>query len=145
MLTVFVLEHVERPREFAAACAGLLKPGGSWLAVTLNVHHYFGATAWAANRLGVQPALLRWLKGEAAAHDHRFPTRYRFNSRGRVVRLCRTAGFGCVDLRVYDAPDRYAWYLPESLAPLPAAYSRVAYRLGWPGIMGHLSFRAQRC
>ena len=144
VLAIFVLEHVEDPLAFASACAQLLKPGGSWFALTLNVHHYFGATAWATHRLGVQPALLHRLKGDAAAHDHRFPTRYRFNSHRTVERVCRASGFDHVELRVYDAPDRYAWYLPRPLARLPAAYSTVAYKLGRPSLMGHLSFRAQR-
>jgi SAM-dependent methyltransferase len=144
VLSIFVLEHVQDPLAFAAACARVLRPGGSWFALTLNVQHYFGATAWATNRLGVQPALLRRLKGAEAEHAHRFPTRYRCNSRGTVERVCRDTGFGTVEIRVYDAPDRYAWYLPGPMARLPAAYSSVAYRLGWPGLMGHLSFRAQR-
>jgi SAM-dependent methyltransferase len=144
LLAIFVLEHVEDPTGFATACARLLRPGGSWFALTLNVHHYFGATAWATQRLGIQPAVLHRLKGTAAEHDHRFPTRYRFNSRRTVERVCAIAGFDAVEFRVYDAPERYAWYLPEPLDRLPAAYSSLAYRLGRPGLMGHLSFRAHR-
>lgn len=144
VLSVYVPEHVEEPAAFASACFRMLRPGGSWFALTLNVRHYFGATAWATNRLGIQPAVLHRLKGEAAAHDHRFPTRYRFNSRETVARVCRGAGFETVELRMYDAPERYAWYLPRPLAGLPAAYSKVAYRIGRPALMGHLTFRAQR-
>ena len=144
VLSIFVLEHVEKPLAFASACARLLRPGGSWFALTLNVHHYFGAAAWATGRLGIGPAVPHHLKGPAAEHDHRFPTRYRLNSRRTVARVCEAAGFDTVELRMYDAPDRYAWYLPPALARLPGAYSSVAYRLGRPGLMGHLSFRAQR-
>ena len=144
VLSIFVLEHVVDPAAFAGACARLLRPGGSWFALTLNVRHYFGATAWATHRLGVQAALLHRLKGDAAAHDHRFPTRYRLNSHRTVERVCRAAGFESVELRVYDAPERYAWYLPRPLDRLPAAYSSLAYKLGRPGLMGHLTFRAQR-
>jgi len=143
VLSIFVLEHVEHPLRFASACARLLRPGGSWFALTLNVHHYFGGTAWATNRIGLQPALLHRLKGHAAEHDHRFPTRYRLNSQGAVTRACEAAGFESVELRMYDAPGRYAWYLPQPLAGLPAAYSSLVYRLGAPGLMGHLTFRAQ--
>jgi len=142
LLSIFVLEHVADPPEFAAACARLLRPGGSWFALTLNVHHYFGATAWAANRLGVQPALLRRLTGGEGGHVHRFPTLYRFNCRRTVDQVCREAGFAEVEYRVYDAPERYAWYLPAPVDRLPAAYSSVAYRVGWPALMGHLTFRA---
>lgn len=144
VLSVFVLEHVEEPLAFARACSRLLRPGGSWFALTLNVRHYFGATAWATHRLGVQPALLHHLKGAEAEHDHRFPTRYRMNSRRTVTRACEAAGFERLVFRVYDAPERYAWYLPDPLTRLPPAYSSMAYRLGVPGLMGHLTFRAQR-
>jgi hypothetical protein len=142
LLSIFVLEHVADPPAFAAACARLLRPGGSWFALTLNVRHYFGGTAWATQRLGVQRATLHRLKGAEAEHAHRFPTRYRFNSRTRVDRVCHTAGFQDVEFRVYDAPERYAWYLPAPVNRLPAAYSTAAYRLGWPTLMGHLTFRA---
>ena len=144
VLSIYVLEHVEDALAFADACARLLRPGGSWFALTLNVHHYFGATAWATHRLGVQPALLHRLKGAAASHDHRFPTRYRLNSRRVVTRTCRAAGFAALEFRMYDAPDRYAWYLPRPLDRLPAAYSAVAYQIGRPTLMGHLTFRAER-
>lgn len=142
LISVYVLEHVADPPAFAAACERLLRPGGSWFALTLNVHHYFGGTAWATQRLGVQRAALHRLKGEEAEHTHRFPTLYRFNSRSRVDRVCHAAGFTAVEFRVYDAPERYAWYLPAPADRLPAAYSAVAYRIGWPALMGHLSFRA---
>ncbi|MGB0099143.1 MAG: methyltransferase domain-containing protein [Nocardioides sp.] len=144
VLSIFVLEHVDRPSAFASACVSVLRPGGSWFALTLNVRHYFGATARVTNQVGVQHALLHRLKGEAAEHDHRFPTRYRLNSLRTVDRVCRSVGFDPVEYRVYDAPDRYAWYLPQPLDRLPAVYSSVAYRIGRPGLMGHLTFRAQR-
>lgn len=144
VLAIYVLEHVEDPAAFTRACHDLLQPGGSWFALTLNVHHYFGATAWATNRLGIQPTVLHRLKGDAASHDHRFPTRYRLNSRHVVERVAQQTGFADLEFRVYDAPDRYAWYLPHPLKRLPSAYASVAYRLGQPSLMGHLTFRARR-
>lgn len=142
VLAVYVLEHVEDPAAFATACARLLRPGGSWFALTLNVHHYFGATARATQRLGIQQAVLHRMTGGAGAHTHRFPTLYRFNSRATVARVCEAAGFADVEFRVYDAPDRYAWYLRGPATRLPSAYSALAYRVGWPELMGHLTFRA---
>jgi SAM-dependent methyltransferase len=144
VISVFVLEHVEHPREFAAACATVLRPGGSWFALTLNVNHYFGATARAAHWLGAEAPLLRLLKGAGAQHDHRFPTRYRLNSRRAVARACSGTAFDSVEFRCYDAPDRYAWYLPAPLDRLPPVYSRLAYRVGWSPLMGHLSFRSHK-
>lgn len=145
VLSIFVLEHVEDPPAFAAACARVLKPGGSWFALTPNVRHYFGATACVSQRLGIQPRLLHLLAGhEEGHHHHRFPTHYRFNSSRTVERVCRDVGFADLDVRVYDAPDRYAWYLPAPVDRLPAHYSAVVYRLGLASMMGHLSFRAVR-
>lgn len=108
------------------------------------MHHYFGATAWATNRLGITHAVLHRLKGTEGEHVHRFPTRYRFNSRHTIEEACGRAGFRSVEFRVYDAADRYAWYLPRPVDRLPALYSSLAYRIGSPGLMGHLSFRAER-
>lgn len=144
VLAIYVLEHVADPLAFASACARVLRPGGSWFALTLNVHHYFGATAWATQRMGVQRAVLHRMTGGDGAHTHRFPTLYRFNSRATVGRVCARAGFATVDFRVYDAPDRYAWYLPAPVDRLPAHYSGAVYRLGLASMMGHLSFRAVR-
>jgi hypothetical protein len=44
-------------------------------------------------------------------------------------------------LRCYDATDRYQWYLPSGLQWFPPAYTRFAYAVGRPGLMGHLTFR----
>jgi SAM-dependent methyltransferase len=144
VVSVFVLEHVSQPDQFAHACARVLRPGGSWFALTPNVHHYFGATTWALSRSHVSDAVLHWLKGDAVVHEHHFPTVYRFNSRSVVRRRCAEAGFDSVTFRCYDAPARYAWYLPAPLHWFPAVYSRAVYAAGAAELMGHLSFRATR-
>jgi len=144
VLSVFVLEHVERPEEFARACLRVLRPGGSWFALTLNVQHYFGGTVWALSRLHLAHPVLHLLKGDDVEEEHHFPTRYRFNSQSAVRRHCSAAGFEAVEFRCYDAPDRYEWYLPGALRWFPGAYSRAAYTARLPGLMGHLSFRATK-
>lgn len=144
VLSIFVLEHVEHPAEFARACARVLRPGGSWFALTLNVHHYFGATTWALSRLHVADPVLRRLKGDELVHEHHFPTVYRFNSRSIIRRHCGSAGFTHVSFRCYDAPGRYQWYFPQPLRWLPPLYSRAAYATRSPEAMGHLSFRATK-
>jgi SAM-dependent methyltransferase len=142
VLSVFVLEHVERPEEFARACLRVLRPGGSWFALTLNIQHYFGGTVWALSRLHLAHPVLHLLKGDELVEEHHFPTRYRFNSQSAVLRHCGAAGFEAVDFHCYDAPGRYEWYLPAALRWFPGAYSRAAYTARLPGLMGHLSFRA---
>lgn len=142
VVSVFVLEHVEHPAEFAQACSRVLRPGGSWFAVTPNVRHYFGGTTWALSHLRVADQTLHWMKGRDFVHEHRFPTRYRFNSQAVVRRECEAAGFERVEFRCYDATERYQWYLPDSLAWLPRTYTDLVYRVGSAQLMGHLSFRA---
>ncbi len=142
VLAVYVLEHVSDPAAFAAACAQVLRPGGQWFALTLNVRHYFGATTWAMSRLKVAEWALHRLKGDALVHEHHFPTVYRFNSLRTVRRHCEAAGFESLEFRCYDAAERYQWYLPDRLRPVAPAYSHLAYAVGSPTMMGHLTFRA---
>lgn len=139
---VYVLEHVARPAEFVRACSTVLRPGASLFGLTLNVWHYFGASTCALARLGLSDRVLEALKGAAEAHDHHFPPEYRLNSIGALVRHLDAAGFSSVELRCFEATDRYQWYLPAGLRWFAPAYTRLAYRVGVPGAMGHLSFRA---
>ncbi len=144
IIAVYVLEHVVDPVAFAEACARLLRPGGSFFALTLNITQYFGAATWAMSRLHRSDWLLERLKGDALVHEHHFPTVYRFNSIRRVRRTCEAAGFSSLELRCYDATERYQWYLPEAIRWFPPAWTRLAYAAGAPSLMGHLSFRAVR-
>jgi SAM-dependent methyltransferase len=144
VISIFVLEHVEHPAEFARACARVLRPGGSWYALTLNVHHYFGATTWALSRLHVAEPALRRLKGDQLVHEHHFPTVYRFNSRSIIRHHCGSAGFTDISFHCYDAPGHYQWYFPQPFRWFPPLYSRGAYAVGSPEAMGHLSFCATK-
>lgn len=141
---IYVLEHVADPQAFIAACSQVLRPGGTLFGLTLNVRHYFGATTWALSRLGVSDHVLEWLKGHDEVHEHHFPPEYRLNSIGSVERHLDAAGFRSVEFRCYDEPERYRWYTPRPFRWFPPAYTKVAYGIGAPGLMGHLSFRAVR-
>ena len=141
-LCVFVLEHVADPQAFSRACARVLRPGGVLFALTVNKYQYFGLATWATTRLHVNEPLLRRLKGEAVVDSYHFPTEYRMNSPAQCSRHLQQAGFRSVEYRMFDKPDLYAWYLPEPLKPLAPAWSRAAYRLNTPWMMGSLSFRA---
>jgi len=143
VFSVYVLEHITDPASFAAACARVLRPGGEWFGLTLNVRQYFGAATWAASRLNAADWLLHRLKGDDLVHDHHFPTVYRFNSVSAIRRHCAGAGFDRLDVRAYDATRRYQWYLPPALQWFPPAWTRMAYAVGSPSLMGHLSFRAR--
>jgi SAM-dependent methyltransferase len=142
VLSVYVIEHVTDPAAFAAANAKVLRPGGEWFGLTLNVQHYFGATTRAMSRVGLSDWLLHRLAGDDLQHEHHFPPAYRLNSLHTLRRTCADAGFDRLEVRCYDATDRYQWYLPRGLGWFAPAYTRLAYAVGRPGLMGHLSFRA---
>lgn len=139
---VYVLEHVSSPAAFMAACARVLRPGGTFFALTPNVRQYFGATTWALTRLGLTDRVLERLKGHEEVHEHHFPPEYRLNSMRTLRRHLDSAGFSAVDFRCYDETARYGWYLPDGLQWVAPAYTRVAYGIGRGCLMGHLSLRA---
>lgn len=142
VLSAFVLEHVDDPPAFARACATVLRPGGSWFALTPNLWHYFGATTWALSRLGIEERVADRLL-PPHEHDHRFRTAYRFNSPRAVRRHCEQAGFTELELRCYEPVDRLRWYFPPQLAWWPGAYGRTLGVVGRPEVLGMLTFRAR--
>lgn len=141
--SVFVLEHVAHPVEFAHACARVLKPGGVLMGLTVNKWHYFGLTTWATSRLGVSEWLLHRLRDDTTIGRYHYPTEYRFNTVGTVSRLLADAGFSRVEFRMWDLPEMYTPYLPAPLAGLATTWQGAVYRLGQPHLMGHLSFKAK--
>lgn len=141
-LAVYVLEHIEDPFGFTTACHRVLKPGGSFFALTLNVWQYFGALTRTLSRFRLSDPVLGMLKGNGELHSHHFPPEYRLNSIRTISRHLEAAGFRSVEFRCFEATERYQWYLPGALRWFPPAYSRLAYRIGSPNMMGHLSLRA---
>jgi len=138
----FVLEHVESPPEFLAACHRLLKPGGSLFAATPNVWHYFGLSTKLSGRIGVEEWLLERLRGEEMARSYHFPTFYRLNSVARLRRLLRRAGFSRVEFRVFDEASRFAQYFPPAIRWFPNRYSAAVHRLRFSPAMGMLMLKA---
>lgn len=141
---VYVLEHVTDPAGFAAAAAKVLRPGGSFLALTLNRWHYFGTATKTASVLGVEEWLLRHVRDPDLVQEYHVPTAYRLNSIGTVSRRLADAGFASVDLRMWDLPRLYEPYLPPPARGFATAWNRAAYAVGRPSLMGHLSVRAVR-
>lgn len=139
---VFVVEHVSAPVAFTRAAAEVLKPGGVLLALTVNQWHYFGLTTWATSRLGLDEWLLRRVRDPGQVADYHCHTEYRINTIRSISRHLERAGFTEVQFRMWDLPGAYEPYLPSRLTGVATAWSRTAYRLGRPNLMGHLAFKA---
>lgn len=139
---VFVLEHVVDPVAFTEAAARVLRPGGIFMALTLNQWHYFGLMTWGASRLGLDEWLLRRVRDPGCVDHYHVPTAYRLNTTRSVTRCLGNAGFSRVDFQMWDLPRMYEPYLPDALTGFATRWSEAAYRLRRPNLMGHLTFRA---
>ena len=139
---VFVMEHVADPVGFTEAAARVLKPGGVFMALTINQWHYFGLTTWATSRLGLDEWLLRRVRNPEEVGEYHVHTEYRINSIRSISRHLEHAGFSEVEFRMWDLPRAYEPYLPDRLTGLATVWSRGAYRLRRPNLMGHLTFKA---
>ncbi len=88
----WVLEHVERPEAFLQEVHRVLRPGGWFVALTVNAEHYVSLFA---RLLGLLPhewtqAVVHRFYGRAA-HDT-FPTLYRMNAERTLRRAAVAAG-----------------------------------------------------
>ncbi|HEX6418979.1 MAG TPA: methyltransferase domain-containing protein [Acidimicrobiales bacterium] len=139
----YVVEHVAAPTRFLAAMRECLKPGGSAFILTPNLFHYFGASAFVARRLHIDEWALRRIRDHATLDHHHFPLQYRLNSRRRLVRLGRRAGFRAFEFLMLDEPGIYEPYLPRPLGFVPVAWSGMVHRLGAAGLAGTLLARLE--
>ena len=91
---------------------GCLRPGGSTFVFTPHVLHYFGATALITQRLHLDEWLLHRLGEETILHEHGCPLQSRMNTRHRLTRLARRAGFRHFEFQMLDDPGLYEPYFP---------------------------------
>jgi SAM-dependent methyltransferase len=138
----WLLEHVLEPAEFFAGCRRLLRPGGTFFAITPNLWHYFGLTTRAAAALGLEDWALDRIMGSRSKAEYHYPTRYRSNSIRALEHLLADAGFRSVEFRCCDSPADYDYVIPMPLHWFPRLYSRLVYRLRLPSLMGRLMLRA---
>ena len=139
---MFVVEHVSRADEFLSACKSLLRPGGSFYAVTPNLWHYFGMMTTVSNRLGIEDWLLERLRGPQVKNSYHFPTHYNLNNVRTIERSCERVGFSQTEFRLYDPPDRFSGYLPKPLRWFPYLWSHAVYKLYLPQLMGMMMYKA---
>src|SRR5262249_6511775 len=93
----WVLEHVTDPDAVLTEVRRILRPGGTFIGLTVNAWHYVTALIRAIGLMphGVTQWLVRRLYGRAE-HDT-FPTVYRMNSGAALRLLCRRHALELVD------------------------------------------------
>ena len=139
----YVLEHVECPEAFLGEVWRVLKPGGSFFFRTPNSWHYVSLAA----RL-MPHAMHKLLANRARdlgadAHEP-YPTFYRMNTRGVLRRLCGEAGFGKLEMIMFEGEPSYLVF--NSLAFLwGAAYERAVNSTVWLcGLRANIMGRAEK-
>jgi SAM-dependent methyltransferase len=105
----WVLEHVARPERFLGEVHRLLRPGGWFVALTVNAGHY---VCWLSRLVELLPhaakqRLVRRLYGRPA-HDT-FPTHYRLNTPAAVRRRAVRAGLRLTGLARFANPDYFSF------------------------------------
>ena len=141
----FVVEHVVDELAFCRALHRLLKPGGVFIAATVNGNCLFARAASILRTLHLDEWMLRLSLGHAKTNDFHYPTTYRLNTRRdyhRVLSKQQQAAqlWSQVELDYLENSEWY-YYFPWGLRWCGPLYSRVVN--GWPQGYSYLFVKMQ--
>ena len=120
VFSIYVFEHVDRPRVLAAEIARVLRPGGVCIALTPNLYHYVTLLS----RL-TPTAFHKWVnERRGRASDDTFPTCYRLNSRRALSQEFASAGLDTVAIDAIEVQPNYLSFSALTYA-LGVGYERL--------------------
>jgi SAM-dependent methyltransferase len=105
----WVLEHVQHPQRFLAEVLRLLRPGGAFVALTVNAAHYVTLVTRLFHLLPhhlTQRVVRRVYRRDV--HDT-FPTWYRLNTVAEVARQARRGGLHLARVERFANPDYFSF------------------------------------
>lgn len=102
----FVLEHVDKPREFLVEVHRLLKPGGCFFFRTPNMFHYVTAIS-ALTHHSFHERVANPMRGLSEDSHEPWPTHYRMNTRAKLRKLAAGCQFADVELKMIEPEPSY--------------------------------------
>ena len=111
VFSYYVIEHIVSPREFAEKLHRILKPGGVFIAATVNSNCLFARLAGFFRKLKVDELVLRLSHGSAKTDDYHYPTAYRLNSRADYEELMSRQRWAAIELDFLEN-DEWFYYFP---------------------------------
>jgi SAM-dependent methyltransferase len=119
----YVLEHVEYPLDHFREIARVLRPGGTYLFRTPNLHHYVALVSRALP-YAAHLYLSKRLRGMTSEDHDPWVTHYRANTTRAVRVLAASAGLTVVELRMAEKEPTYGRMNPLAFYPL-MVYERL--------------------
>jgi 2-polyprenyl-3-methyl-5-hydroxy-6-metoxy-1,4-benzoquinol methylase len=114
-----VLEHIPSAQPFLNRVHSILRPGGSFWALTPNANHPFSKLSRFLEILGLKPWFARHNSGV-----NNYPAYYRINSEAAIVRCSESIGFS--EAQFYFVPCmQWDHYFPSMLRFVPHLFDRI--------------------
>lgn len=123
VISDYVLEHVEDPKQFLSEVMRVMKPGASFFFRTPKIYHYVPLVSRATPH-GFHRLIANRLRGLPEEAHEPWKTYYRMNSRRRLRALARDAGFARVELRTIENEPSYLMFHPIPFL-IGVGYERV--------------------